>query len=243
MNERISKILIHPKTVPVSIGIVSFGIGVGIGYILGKGRNNKTYIHAVPKPLLDPEAMEAFLEQEEARVGISRNHPSTQLQSIPEQMANTDDAVITIREVPPEDEEDSVEQNVFGEVADDEWNYEEELKNRTEEQPYVLHRDEFYGEESGYHQQSLTYYAADNILVDEEDAPIYNHETIVGPLLFGHGSGDSKVFYVRSDKRKAEYEIIFDPGLYSVEVLGLEIENNERANNIKHSAPKFKMME
>ena len=72
-------------------------------------------------------------------------------------------------------------------------------------------------------------------MVDEEEAPIYNHTSIVGPMKFGHGSGDQNTFHVRNHKLKAEYEIIFDPGLYSVEVLGLEIENNQRARDLKHS--------
>ncbi len=101
--------------------------------------------------------------------------------------------------------------------------------------PNVLHKDEFYGEESGYTQVTLTYYAGDQILCDEDDSPVYNHELITGPLLFGHGSNDPNVVHIRNDKRKAEYEILFDPGLYSVDILGLEIENNTRVQDLKHS--------
>ncbi len=82
----------------------------------------------------------------------------------------------------------------------------------------------------------MTYYAGDNIMNnDEEESPMYNHDGITGPLRFGHGSDDPNVVYIRNDKRKVEYEILYDPGLYSEEVLGLEIENNQRAKDIKHS--------
>ncbi len=109
------------------------------------------------------------------------------------------------------------------------------MQKRSDKQPYVLHKDEFFADENGYSQITLTYYAGDNILVDESDVPIYNHVDVVGDLLFGHGSGDPKTVYIRNDKQHAEYEVLHDEGLYSQEVLGLEIENNLRVQEIKHS--------
>ncbi len=58
---------------------------------------------------------------------------------------------------------------------------------------------------------------------------------MTGPLLFGHGSGDPNVVHIRNDSRKSEYEILYDPGLYSQDVLGLEIEDNQRVKGIEHS--------
>jgi hypothetical protein len=119
--------------------------------------------------------------------------------------------------------------------ADDHWDYEDELRRRTDEEPYVLHKDEFFAEEKGYTQVTCVYYEGDNIMVDsEEEKPIYNHVRTTGPLRFGHGSGDPNTFYVRNDKLKAEFEVLKDPGLYSVEVLGLEIEDNQRVKDLKH---------
>ncbi len=106
---------------------------------------------------------------------------------------------------------------------------------RDPSEPYIIHKDEFYSDEKGYAQSTLTYYSGDNIMVDEDESPMYNHEEITGPLLFGHGSGDPKVVHIRNDKRKSEYEIVKGSGLYSQEVLGLEIENNQRVKDIKHS--------
>jgi hypothetical protein len=124
----------------------------------------------------------------------------------------------------------------------DTWDYDVEVQNRTEDKPYVLHRDEFFAEENrekGYIQTSLTWYSGDNVMVDEEDVPVYNHETIVGPLLFGHGSDDVNVFYVRNDLRHAEYEVLFDPGAYATEVLGLNPDGPDtigEEKRLKHSA-------
>lgn len=124
---------------------------------------------------------------------------------------------------------------------DDTWDFTEEVKSRTPDRPYIVHKDEFYSDEMNFTQTTLTYYAGDDIMCDQDDSPIYNYETVTGPLRFGHGSGDRNIVYVRNERRKAEYEIIFDPGMYSVEVLGLEIENNERVRDVRNSPPKFRM--
>lgn len=127
----------------------------------------------------------------------------------------------------PEDE--PITQSVFSEY--DGWNLEEEMRRRSDTQPYILHKDEFWADEKNYTQTTLTYYDGDNILADEEEAPIYNHERVTGPLKFGHGSGDKNVVYIRNDKLRAEYEILYDSGLFSVEVLGLDIPDNARVRD------------
>lgn len=128
------------------------------------------------------------------------------------------------------EEEPVVTESVFA-GDDDDWNFELEMMQRSATEPYILHKDEFYAEEKGYTQTTLTYYDGDQIMADQEDAPIYNHEKVTGPLRFGHGSGDKNVVYVRNDRLKAEYEILYDSGLFSVEVLGLDIPNNQRVRD------------
>jgi hypothetical protein len=137
--------------------------------------------------------------------------------------------------IPPKEhvEDPPITHTIFA-ASVDHWDYEEEMANRTEDKPYVIHRDEFYGEEKGYTQMTLTYYEGDNIMVDEEDVPVYNFEESVGPMRFGHGTDDPNVFHVRNDYREAEFEIIRDRGHYSAEVLGLEIENQIDPNEEKH---------
>lgn len=126
-----------------------------------------------------------------------------------------------------QEDEPLVRGSIFA-ADDDDWNSELEMMSRSTTAPYILHKDEFYAEEKGYTQNTLTYYAGDEIMADEEEAPIYNHEKVTGPLKFGHGSGDQNVVYIRNDRLKAEYEILLDSGLYSEEVLGLDIPNNAR---------------
>jgi hypothetical protein len=141
---------------------------------------------------------------------------------------------MVLEEEPPHPIE-AVAQSIFAGPSDD-WDYEEELKHRTTSAPYVLHRDEFYADEMGYEQTTMTYYKGDNVMANQDDTPVYNHHMVVGPLLFGHGSGDPNVFHVRNDKRKEEYEIIMDDGHFSVEVLGLEMEH-EQEEDLRHAGP------
>ena len=54
-------------------------------------------------------------------------------------------------------------------------------------------------------------------------------------MKFGHGSNDPTVVFVRNDKYKAEYEVLKHDGAYQVDVLGLDWDEAEIAEDIKHS--------
>jgi hypothetical protein len=65
---------------------------------------------------------------------------------------------------------------------------------------------------------------------------------VTGPLLFGHGSGQEYVVYIRNDERRAEYEVTRVEGRYTIEVLGYELEHDAEVEDIKHSKHmKFRM--
>lgn len=138
-----------------------------------------------------------------------------------------------------EPDDSTVTHSIFTE-DEDLWDQEAEEATRTPSAPYVIHKDEFWLEEMGYSQRTLTYYEGDNILVDQEDVPIYAFPTIIGELKFGHGSHDQNVFYVRNDALKAEYEIIKDRGRYEVIILGMQAEEAAERSSLKHSLTKFR---
>lgn len=247
MNEHISKIINHPYRNHVIVGVASF-IGGGVaGYILGRRRPDVVF--ELNEDLdLTFDVKDAFVEKD----------------TTPEPLIIDRDVYLDkgstfvedhLKEDSPEgwfDEQEESEVKDLGEVvahnvfaeSDSDWNYEEEIERRAlldPRLPYVLHKDEFFADEKDYTQSTLTYYEGDGILSDEEGKPIYNFDSIIGPLRFGHGSGDPNVFYVRNDRTQGEFEILRDPGLFSVEVLGLEIEDNARVKDLKHSAvPKFR---
>jgi len=90
----------------------------------------------------------------------------------------------------------------------------EEEKPVSEADPYVIPPEQF-GDNEGYEQISLTYYA-DGVLADENDEVIEDVEDAVGIdslNYFGEYEDDS--VFVRNDARKCDYEILFDQRTYS----------------------------
>ena len=260
MQEKIETILKHPWTIPAVIGVLSFGGGLGVGYILGKRKQEQEYVESVHQL---PEQLDLNFEE--------KDEPTTELNRPPKVVITPEVAVSKdilkvndLSELRPsmletEDDEDDEEEIDYEAVTgpgierfltDDsetvvtiapvtdeiEWDYEEELKSRSSSAPYILHQEEFYADELNYSQSTLTYYEGDDIMTDEDEKPVYNYSNVTGPLRFGHGSGDPNIVYIRNDKNRAVYEVIqLEGALYSVEILGLEIENNERVADLKHS--------
>lgn len=222
------RFLNSPLKVSVSVGVVTFAVGAGVGYLLG--RKNKVEVQVGPdisweKPIKHKRGTKIIPAVEApAKVVIDgRAFAERKLKEQALEIISTEDEGPQI-----------VSRSVFA-GNDSDWDFDEELKNRNPLEPYILHKDEFHEDEAGLTQTTLTYYEGDNILCDEADAPIYNYESVTGPLRFGHGSGDKNVVYVRNEKLRAEYEILRESGLFSVEVEGLEVEGNTRVKHIQHS--------
>ena len=100
----------------------------------------------------------------------------------------------------------------------------EEVVARGPDAPYVLREDEYMENDSGYDQKTLTYYAGDDTLAEEDDEIIDDVERVVGKAnldKFGELSGDSRVCYVRNEKLQVEYEIILHDGTYAEVVQGI----------------------
>ncbi len=162
--------------------------------------------------------------------------------------AEYDSSVILVDNVPystaskPNNPEDIVVEkqpnpvSIFRSDSDMDWDYEAEVAKRSLDKPYIIHQDEYFAKETEYSQSTLTYYAGDDILVDEREVPIYNYKSVTGELMFGHGSDDQNVVYVRNDRLSGEYEILRDSGSYEVEVLGNQYEKVLRDIDLKNSS-------
>lgn len=142
-----------------------------------------------------------------------------------------------------EEEEDEVETdqpdsvNVFMESrSDDDFDLDAEINNRTPDRPYVISSEEFLENESEFAQTTITYYIGDGTLADEKDQEIPLIDPTVGSTnleRFGHGSGDSRVVYVRNERLTTDFEVVLHDGKFAHEVLGLEhsAETSERMRN------------
>jgi len=129
----------------------------------------------------------------------------------------------------PEEEGTPVVQssvNVFLQSeTDDTFDYDQEMKTRSPDSPYVISNEEFGLNESEFSQVTLTYYRGDGVLTDEREKEIPFSDPVVGDKnleRFGHGSGDPRIVYVRNERLSAEYEIVMSDGKYAHEVLGFE---------------------
>jgi hypothetical protein len=116
--------------------------------------------------------------------------------------------------------------NVFMQShVDENFDLDEEMKNRTPDEPYVISQEEFLLNETGYSQDTVTYYAGDGALADEADQEIPMIDPILGEEnleRFGHGSGDSRTVFIRNERLSTDFEVIMSDGKYAHEVLGLE---------------------
>lgn len=101
--------------------------------------------------------------------------------------------------------------------------YEDEVKKRSPLLPYVITDEEFNEGHPAHEQFSLTYYEGDKVLADDRDEPVEDIEGAVGRenlLKFGHGSNDSRIVYVRNEKRRIDFEIAQHDGAFA-DVIGL----------------------
>lgn len=255
MNEKMKEILENPLTLQIAVGVASFGLGFASGYFLKKRKEIVLETHEFPTQL--EFGFDADTEEEQDLIdtvtAYSDRPPKV---VIPEEVVHgtrvvTVDSLSELRPsmvdadaadmdddsddvLPVDDTTDEDDSN------DLEWDYEEEILKRSSHTPYVLHQEEFYADELNYTQSSLTYYEGDDIMADEEQVPIYNYLNITGPLLFGHGSGDPNVVYIRNDQIKGEYEIVRVDQAYAIEVLGYEVQRAAETADLKHSKHSLK---
>lgn len=85
-----------------------------------------------------------------------------------------------------------------------------------EMKPRIISPDEF-GEQDGYDEISLTYYA-DKTLTDDRDHPMDEdeiEETVGKDSLKHFGEYEPDSVFVRNDRLKADYEILMDPRTYA----------------------------
>lgn len=230
MNINLDSTKLQSWVIPFALSSGSLAVGVAIGFYIGKSQTSEV-IH-VRNKLNDESDVE-----DKPKVGTRLIENETEMDEEPvEDNTEVDEEPVEdeteVDEEPIEDETEM--ENIFSDSLASGWNYDTEIASRSPDAPYVIHRDEFFDDDTGMSQTTLMYYAGDDILTDSEDTPIYGYEGIVGTLQFGHGSDDANTFYVRNDKLKAEYEILRDPGFFSEIILGL-IADEEIESELRHS--------
>lgn len=157
-----------------------------------------------------------------------------------------EEAVVALNKYQGRSDEEERSVNIFTERTpeDDNFDLEEEMENRSPNSPYVISSDEFMEAEEGYDQITITYYAGDDTLADDKEQEIPNVDLIIGEgnlERFGHGSGDTRIVYIRNDRMQTDFEVLKSDGKYAHEVLGFEhSDGGSRARRLKNQPRKFR---
>lgn len=96
------------------------------------------------------------------------------------------------------------------------------LPERQADEPYIIHVDEFMSSE--FDQITLTYFTADDTLVDEREHIVDDVEGLVGQShmgMFGRGSKDENIIYIRNEVIRTDFEVIHSESSYAEAVLGM----------------------
>ncbi len=217
--------------------IASLLVGSGAGYFLAKKHLELKYEEIAKQEIAEAkefykvlhkkgefetpgEAVKALLPENDSDNEFTRTAKTKALSALKTYSGEIDVETITRDRVKVETV------NVFAEAEVKEGTPEEwarELRNRTEEAPYILNAEEFQEQVSGYTQLTLTYYEGDDVLVDEREDVIQEPDEMVGVYnlkRFGEWSGDARTVYVRNDVRELEFEILRHDGKYGEVVAG-----------------------
>lgn len=129
-----------------------------------------------------------------------------------------------ILEDEPETQLVEVARNVFTDSSPTkDFDYEKEIEKRDPDRPYVISKAEFEQDEFSYDQAEYTFYEGDGVLTNERDQVIDNQEDVVGIqnlTMFGYGSEDANMVYIRNVKIGLDCLILRSQGEYAKEVLG-----------------------
>lgn len=177
----------------------------------------------------DPEALAALREYQGAAVADAETPAATEEELLERRVTEARHHEISHPVEVVEEKQES--RNVF---VDPNFDYDEELKHRTKDKPYIITHDEYFGAEyEEFDTIQLTYFEKDDTLVDENDKPVDDLDGTIGEdhlARFGHGSKDKNIVYIRNEKLQCEYEITLSDQSY-LESLGLGPERDELRHN------------
>ncbi len=229
-----------PKwALPVALAGGGLIVGFTAGYFVGKKtRPAPSWYTVKEEVVLDvKEIKEVEEEPEETSAPVVIEKVVIDAEAFEEQIKAKEQLNREIKEIHQRELERTRRQpnNIFTEDSTEVWDYDQELLNRDPNTPYIIHKDEFIENEHDYSQETLTYYAGDEIMADPHDTPLYGWFDMMGPLKFGYGSEDPNVVYIRNDTLHYEWEVLKHNGRFEVEVGGLTIEDEYTKQDLKHS--------
>lgn len=157
------------------------------------------------------------------------------------QMGNGIEAEDAVRNLSDHDDAHLVEGNIFDNPQPDPDTLGEETIEeppRSANAPYVISTEEWYANETNYDQITLTYWADDDVLADDNERMVTQIDEVVGATnmhRFGFKSDNIDIVYVRNDRLKVDYEVTKDERNYA------EVIHNIDPSELNDSAARRRM--
>ena len=217
----------NPRNLFIGGSLLGLAVGSVAGYFFAKKRMEQQYAEAVVEEVIAAKKYYSLLYKKNEFATPAAAVEELQPKAQPE-FANDDQTLKRIVEglkyVDPKSPPVQTV-NVFdGKEDDADVDYSEEDAARdTENGIYVIDIDEFMNSEVGYTEVTLTYFAGDNVLVNEQEMPVEDVAATVGKdnlAYFGYRSKDPKVVYIRNNVLQLDFEVVRSEGKYSEEVAG-----------------------
>lgn len=208
-----------------SIGFLLGGLALGaaVGFYFGK-RHNRNKIREEIFAESEKE-LDAIREVYRQKMVAAEEKPS--VEDVIEEKGYAVEEVEERPTRPPVPVQEPLTREDLKKDKDEDWDFEYELAQRSDDKPYIIHQDEFRNSDSGYRQVVYTYYAGDNVLTDEDEEKVEDIDDLVGRRNlghFGHGSDDLRAVFVRNDRLNMEFEVCLVLASYEEEVQGLSNE-------------------
>lgn len=234
----------------IAVGlVVGAGAGGSIAWLISKRRYKLKYEQLAQQEIAEAKAFYNKLAKSE----LNWNGDEPKEQELTERGAKAADALVKYRgdgaavgeEIVVTEEEIEVEvqpatSNVFERNrADLVWDQDQEDAYRAtigEGEPYIICQKEYMENENDYEQKTFTYFAEDDVLVDEQDKPIELIDMVAGEenlTRFGHGTTDNRIVLIRNDKLRLDFEVVKNDGSYSKEVLGFQHSDGPKVRKMR----------
>lgn len=228
------------------VSAVALGAGAGIAWFAAKRYYTAKFEEVLEQERLEIKAFYAQLHKKDeyATPGDAAEALGTPVIPVAAAKAlqsygseNLEDVAVTVTEtveVEVQPEPELVRSNVFKDrESKHPWDQEGEDAARetlSPGEPFIISSDEYGENEHEYEQKTLTYFAEDDVLVDEKDQPIEEIDNVVGEenlTHFGYGSNDNRIVLIRNDRLGMEFEVVKNEGSYSKLVLGFQHSSDE----------------
>lgn len=244
-------VLNKPWVVPVAVGVAAGASGFIAGYKLGQRNMDIAWEERVNAEFDSDDGYDLIIDEVDVtqlssdlvekirpevvnrRIENAKIHSVSLVSDEPSE-DNGVGKIISVTTIDEEPEEEFTRVNVFTEHESD-WDEEAEVASRIDGEPYVIHETEYMENRGDWTQETVTYYAGDDMVADQADTPMYGHAKILGELKFGHGATDPKTVYIRNPQIHKEFEVLHHSGYFAVEVLGNTIEQEYAESDLKHS--------